>query len=230
MFRFCPRNHSARATSQTPSFTLFKPLVAIASLTIMFELLPIDFQNYLAPALVTLRRCVLGSIGMLESPLAGGAELTGRPCIVDQGYHYTQIHRKRRCRARRKLCELFLRDLQAGCGGPFLQNFRLVFVPDADRAVVTAGSDPMAGCIAGERVNPVGMTGISFDGFAVRDRVPAGVLVRGDAEDVSLGGDNEAEDFIGEARRCCGPAWRLRRSRCATAGRHRWRRPACRRG
>jgi hypothetical protein len=32
---------------------LFKPLIAIASLTIMFELLPIDFQYFIAPSLVS---------------------------------------------------------------------------------------------------------------------------------------------------------------------------------
>lgn len=53
MIRRCPRNHPAPSTFSKASFTLFKPLIAIACLTIMFELLPVDFQHFLAPALVS---------------------------------------------------------------------------------------------------------------------------------------------------------------------------------
>ena len=53
MIRRCPRNHTVESASQSSSFSLFKPLITVASLTIMFELLPMDFQNWIAPSLVS---------------------------------------------------------------------------------------------------------------------------------------------------------------------------------
>ena len=53
MFRHCPRNHAGRDQVKKTPFSLFKPLMAIASAAIMFELLPMDFQNWIAPSLVT---------------------------------------------------------------------------------------------------------------------------------------------------------------------------------
>lgn len=52
MFRRCPRSHAGQDAVQKSSFSLFKPLMAVASAAIMFELLPMDFQNWIAPSLV----------------------------------------------------------------------------------------------------------------------------------------------------------------------------------
>jgi hypothetical protein len=89
MFRSCPRNHPAPVTPSKPSFFLFKPLIATACLAIVFELLPIDFQHHIAPALVPYEDVYWASIDAETNP-ASSRELAEGSIVVEQSRDYTQ--------------------------------------------------------------------------------------------------------------------------------------------
>ncbi len=74
MIRNCPRIHTAQSAPKKEPFVLFKPLLVVASCTILFELLPIDFQHWIAPALVSYEEVYFSQPTSEESGIASDDE------------------------------------------------------------------------------------------------------------------------------------------------------------